>query len=68
MKIRLVKAWNGQSAGAILEPPIESVATTLIERGIAVEISPVERLSAGKPRATTPGASKANVAPAQRAK
>jgi hypothetical protein len=71
MKIRLVKAWNGQSIGAILEPPIESVATTLIERGIAVEISPVEPFSTtGQTRTpkTASGASKANVAQSRQAK
>lgn len=38
MKIKLLKGWNGQSAGAILEPELHAVATTLIQRGIAVEI------------------------------
>jgi hypothetical protein len=38
MKIKLIKGWNGQSAGAVLEPQIHAVATTLIARGIAVEV------------------------------
>lgn len=38
MKIQLIKGWNGQSAGAILEPQLHAVAQTLIQRGIAVEV------------------------------
>jgi hypothetical protein len=71
LKIRLVKAWNGQSIGAILDPPIESVAATLIERGIAEEIRPVETFSTtGQVRTpkTPSGAAKANVAPSRQAK
>jgi len=34
----LIKGWNGQSAGAIIEPPVDAVATTLIARGFAVEV------------------------------
>jgi hypothetical protein len=71
LKIRLVKAWNGQSVGSILEPPIESVAATLIERGIAEEIRPVEPFpTTGQARTpkTPSGASRANVAQSRQAK
>lgn len=40
MKIKLIKGWNGNMAGTVLEPPIDGVALTLIERGYAVEIKP----------------------------
>ena len=35
MKVELIKGWNGQSPGAILEPAVTEIATRLIERGIA---------------------------------
>jgi len=38
MRIKLLKGWNGQSAGAVIEPPIDAVAKTLILRGFAVEV------------------------------
>jgi hypothetical protein len=38
MKIKLIKGWNGNSPGAILDPPIHAVATTLIDRGVAVKV------------------------------
>ena len=40
MKIKLIKGWNGQGAGTLLDPPIDEVATRLIARGYAVEIEP----------------------------
>jgi len=40
MKIKLIKGWNGISPGTEIEPPIDGVATTLIQRGFAVEILP----------------------------
>lgn len=38
MKIQLIKGWNGNSPGSVLEPELNGVAELLIQRGIAVEI------------------------------
>ena len=40
MRIKLIKGWNGISAGAEIEPRLDGVAHTLIQRGIAQEIVP----------------------------
>lgn len=48
MKIKLIKGWNGQNKGAILDPPIAAVAQTLILRGYAVPVE--EEKKPGKPK------------------
>lgn len=42
MKITLLKGWNGNEAGKILDPA-EGVALLLIERGYAVELKPEKK-------------------------
>lgn len=38
MKIKLIKGWNGRSAGEVLEPEMHEVSRLLIQRGLAVAV------------------------------
>lgn len=46
MKVKLIKGWNGQGPGAILELTPHDAGRQLIKRGIAVEVEEPKR----KPR------------------
>lgn len=38
MKIKLLKGWNGNSPGAVLEPELTDVGQILIDRGLAERV------------------------------
>lgn len=49
MKIKLIKGWNGNSPGSVLEPELNGVAQLLIDRGLAVEIKSERKGPRAKP-------------------